>query len=376
MNELIFLLHVNLRISLLECLWVDTGPEQQMKPLTAQQEALLSSDDRNDEITEQANAGNMVEKGNGNTEGQIDIYRDYSSPESDNILNDYRIADDSDIGSHLVHDTKNTSNDIDDDDATKSISVQEDLQHESAVNDKLDVPSESSTPLNLSEYENTVDSFGAYGYRDFDSNPAVGSAESLTDVKENPFNVEPGSMPDDDPLDRNIEQQDEIISSSASKSSAISNNSPSSGADNETEIVSAVVNPESNNTVSNPEFFPQDDQENVLSASAKENIDLNKMPQVSTEGNKSSLEDKSIPGNDEFGKSSVSSSTNIDEQVRNDNKEVNSGSLFSAPGIPAPSVVSSAVQMHPGKVLVPATVDQVQGQALAALQVLKVTISS
>ncbi|CAA6655584.1 unnamed protein product [Spirodela intermedia] len=45
---------------------------------------------------------------------------------------------------------------------------------------------------------------------------------------------------------------------------------------------------------------------------------------------------------------------------------------FSSAGIPAPSLVSAASQVPPGKVLVPATVDQVQGQALAALQVLKV----
>ncbi|XP_020958897.1 uncharacterized protein LOC107644851 isoform X1 [Arachis ipaensis] len=57
---------------------------------------------------------------------------------------------------------------------------------------------------------------------------------------------------------------------------------------------------------------------------------------------------------------------------RNDNDEVRARSLFSAPGIPAPTVVSAASQMLPGKVLVPAAVDQVQGQALAALQVLKV----
>lgn len=47
---------------------------------------------------------------------------------------------------------------------------------------------------------------------------------------------------------------------------------------------------------------------------------------------------------------------------------------FSSAGIPAPSLVSAASQVSPGKVLVPATVDQVQGQALAALQVLKVLL--
>ncbi|KAL5720472.1 hypothetical protein ACHQM5_013140 [Ranunculus cassubicifolius] len=44
----------------------------------------------------------------------------------------------------------------------------------------------------------------------------------------------------------------------------------------------------------------------------------------------------------------------------------------SSAGIPAPSLVSAALQVPPGRVVVPAVVDQVQGQALAALQVLKV----
>lgn len=50
----------------------------------------------------------------------------------------------------------------------------------------------------------------------------------------------------------------------------------------------------------------------------------------------------------------------------------NPGNLSFSSGMPAPSVVFPALQALPGKVLVPALVDQVQGQALAALQVLKV----
>lgn len=46
--------------------------------------------------------------------------------------------------------------------------------------------------------------------------------------------------------------------------------------------------------------------------------------------------------------------------------------FFTSAGIPAPSVVSTALLSPPGKVLVPAAVDQLQSQALSALQVLKV----
>ncbi|KAG6426518.1 hypothetical protein SASPL_110743 [Salvia splendens] len=48
------------------------------------------------------------------------------------------------------------------------------------------------------------------------------------------------------------------------------------------------------------------------------------------------------------------------------------GNYFTSAGIPAPSLVSPALQSPPGKVLVPAIVDQPQSQAFSALQVLKV----
>ncbi|XP_057446177.1 uncharacterized protein LOC130738249 isoform X5 [Lotus japonicus] len=185
-------------------------PEQQMKALTAQQEALVSSDDHDDEVAEQVRADNKVEQGNGIMEGNM--------------------------------------------------------------------PNNDAKPLHVDN-----------------------------------------------------EQQDEITSSDGSRSSS-----------NETEIANIMV---------------------------------------SSEGNKSSFKEENIPGNDLFGKSLDSSSTNsLENEVRNDINEINkvrsespiSGSLFSAPGIPAPSVVSTALHVLPGKVLVPAAVDQVQGQALAALQVLKV----
>ncbi|CAL0328606.1 unnamed protein product [Lupinus luteus] len=259
--------------------------EQQLKPLTTQQDILLSSDDHNDGNTEHAIAGYEVEQGNDNKEGQIDTSKDYSSPELDNIHRGYRIVDDSD-------DIKDTSNDIHG--ATKHISVLEDIQHDSALDDKL------------------------------------------VEVEEIQFNVEQGNIPNDDARLTHLstEQQDEITSSSGSKISDISNTS-SSTADNETEISSVSVN-------------------------------------------KVYLEEQRVPGNDLFRESSTNTLT--DTQITSDNIEVNksisespnSGSIFSVPGIPAPSVVSAAVKVLPGNVLVPAAVDQVQGQALAALQVLKV----
>nr|XP_010907949.1 uncharacterized protein LOC105034465 isoform X1 [Elaeis guineensis] len=78
---------------------------------------------------------------------------------------------------------------------------------------------------------------------------------------------------------------------------------------------------------------------------------------------------------------SVSSEPNDNELDLNSYNQIQNGSLsesllpeksWSHAGIPAPSLLPAALQVPPGEVLVPAVVDQVQGQALAALQVLKV----
>lgn len=340
----------------------------------------MSSDDHDDEITEHANSGSAVEQGNGNMEGQMDVSRDCSSPESDEIPDYYKIVDDSDIGSRLVYDIDNTYAAID---AATHIPVQEELQHESAVDDKLVITIDGAMALNFSAPENAVDSFNTYGFSDFDNSTPVDSANSIAELKENPFNVEPRNMSHSDvePQQLITDQQDEITGSRESRMSEISNTS-SFVPDNENILVSIGVSPQLNNTTSDPEVFHEDNQENALSASAKENLDLDKMPQASA---KSSLKEQSFSENDLFRKPSVTSTSSfIDEQVRNDNDKVyknrsesrNSGSFYSAPGIPAPSVVSAAVQVLPGKILVPAAVDQVQGQALATLQVLKVFICS
>ncbi|GAB2265192.1 hypothetical protein Dimus_000257 [Dionaea muscipula] len=60
------------------------------------------------------------------------------------------------------------------------------------------------------------------------------------------------------------------------------------------------------------------------------------------------------------------------EIVRNNMDNPSSRSSFEYSGIPAPSALFASLLVPPGKVLVPAIVDQVHGQALAALQVLKV----
>lgn len=113
-----------------------------------------------------------------------------------------------------------------------------------------------------------------------------------------------------------------------------------------------------------------------------------RMPEVSVKGNNSAVE-LHTPGHaNEFGTVSMSAPvhTFADEQVKNGHTEItvdqsqsisespSSSNIFSSAGIPAPSVVSEALRVTPGKILVQPVVDQVQGQALAALQAMKVFV--
>ncbi|KAL3652394.1 hypothetical protein CASFOL_002075 [Castilleja foliolosa] len=94
------------------------------------------------------------------------------------------------------------------------------------------------------------------------------------------------------------------------------------------------------------------------------------------------LLDVSIDGDDKSPVGKNLNGTSSAEPLENDYYDIsgsqsffdstNPGNMFTSVGIPAPSVVSAALRTPPGKVLVPASVDQLQSQALSALQVLKV----
>ncbi|KAL2324543.1 hypothetical protein Fmac_023601 [Flemingia macrophylla] len=279
------------------------------------------------------------------------------------------MVDDSDGGSRLGHDIYSTNNG---NDATTSISLQKELHHGSVVDDESVVPGEGGMTLNDSESKEQVDSLGSYGFIYFGSGTVVDTENSITELKENPSFVEQRTVSNSDveALPVISEQQDEIPGSSGNRSSDFYNAS-SFVAGNESVLVNIAASTQSDKTTS-------DAEENAPSFSIRENLDLNNMSQVL---DKSPLKEQNFSENNLFTKSFASPTNNIiHEQVRNDNHEVNkcksespnSAPFYYAPVIHAPSVVSAAVQVLPGKVLVPAIVDQVQGQAFAALQALRV----
>lgn len=111
-----------------------------------------------------------------------------------------------------------------------------------------------------------------------------------------------------------------------------------------------------------------------------------RMPEVSVEGISSALELHKPGETHSFGTISMSAPDYAfaDEQVKNVNSDItmnhsisespNSSHLFSSIGIPAPSAVFEALRGTPGKILVQPAFDQVQGQAFAALQAMKVFV--
>ncbi|KAK7831425.1 hypothetical protein CFP56_027447 [Quercus suber] len=269
-------------------------PDQHMKPLTTEQEVLLASDDQNDSVKEDGNAGGNVPEDT-SLENSKGTYKDSSSPEFD------------------------------------------------------------ETPKS----KNFGDSFVA------------GTEELSSELTENPFDVKPTNLlvSDGNPSDLNTEPLDEMHDSSFSTMTPIVN---------EPVALNVSVNSQSDSTF-DTQNLPKNDLDTLAPPSTEESPDLSKTTLVSAEKNSSSLDNRNY-SESELSENSQSEFTYPLANDANYNNEMNrsrseSSNLvnsFSYAGIPAPSVVSAALQVLPGKVLIPATVDQVQGQALAALQVLKV----
>ncbi|KAM5557361.1 hypothetical protein ABKV19_024644 [Rosa sericea] len=330
----------------------NTRPKPQMEPLTTEQEVLLVNDDVNAEgVDEQSNTK-----------------QDGGSPEEkagELSLQEFEYA--SGGGSEAIN----------------SASIQEDLlQHESTSDDKSVEPEMLTRQFDLPESDHGNDSFVASGLADSDGSPAVGTGDLTSELKENPVSVEPIELPVSDAMNSNLskEPKDEIPGTSENQTSTSESSTVIANEHNESIAVDVSVSSESN-ILLEPQVLSKDNLGVVASSSTKENPEPSETVQVMAEGNSSSLEVHSIT---ESGSSATSVSEqayqNANEQYTYYSNDTNTSksqlptprNSFSSAGIPAPTVVSAAVQVRPGKVLVPAVVDQVQGQALAALQVLKV----
>ncbi|KAK9293281.1 hypothetical protein L1049_021273 [Liquidambar formosana] len=361
-------------------------PKQQMEPLTTQQEVSLASDDLNDRVEEDGNEGKNTARDDYSLEGKTGINKDSpSSPELNEAVIENTLIDDTNTATLLVHDVKSTSHSTD---AIKNASFQEDLQYESAFDDMSVAPDVSPSSPKSPESEIINESFVASGFKDSDGGLAAGAPELSSELEENLVNVGSieSSVSDANPTYLNTDHQEGMPGLSEKESYNLSiNSSSSSDAHKPSEPVALNISVSSQlDAILEPQTLPQDDVETVTSRSTKEDLDLSKMSQVLVKGNGSFLVVHNLNESEASGTTSVSTLAYpfANEQDTNGHNEMNRsksffdsptpGNSFSSAGIPAPSVVSAALQVLPGKVLVPAVVEQIQGQALAALQVLKV----
>ncbi|PPR84443.1 hypothetical protein GOBAR_AA36268 [Gossypium barbadense] len=203
--------------------------------------------------------------------------------------------------------------------------------------------------------------------RKSESNLDIGSPEATSETKENLFNVKETidtNLSDPINLDNDIDEG-KLGSQGKENCNTSVDSSSSSSLTNEAVTLNFSVSSKFE-PILEPHFLPIDNVKTIESFPSEGNLEVNNL----NESMPSEITSMSAPAHPQ------------DEQKEIDYKEINDSkpvlespiprSSFSPAGIPAPSVVSAALQVHPGKVLIPAVVDQVQGQALAALQVLKV----
>ncbi|GKV31151.1 hypothetical protein SLEP1_g39883 [Rubroshorea leprosula] len=334
-------------------------PQQQMEPLMTEQQVSLSSCN----VEEKENKGNFV-KDSGDLESKTGIDKalssslEFNDASIENVLGKDRIR-------HISGDS----------DTIESASFLEDLRE---VSDLSDVSvGTDATPISpkLPESNIVSGSFLASTLKDSDINLDTISPEPTSQIEGNSINVS----------NLNNDHHEELTGSEGKEHSDLSLDSYSDS--NATSIEAVIVGftvGSGVDTVLEDQVVLRENVETIVSSSTKKILDISKLPQASEERKNSSVEvnDSSESGSSETTSLPVSAHLSANEQDKNGYSEMNQSksffesstpkNYFSPAGIPAPSVVSAALQVMPGKVLIPAVVDPVQGQAIAALQVLKV----
>ncbi|EEF49093.1 conserved hypothetical protein [Ricinus communis] len=324
--------------------------KQQMEPLTVQQEVSLVSDDEEDKIEKNTSAessANLKEEYislEHKTNTDVDLP---SSPQIEETHNENKLSGDTD----QLLSADNGNYIISSNDTVDNAPVQEDLQYDSAFDSKLGVLETTPNSTNLPE-------------------------SKIAKIDKNLVNGEPAySLNIINTITEHTEAKENTIPSSDSSISPVLKSS-------EPVVVSTSITLTSD-TVSEVGNLFKDGMDSEASVPTKEELNTS-TNQVSTDRNSSSLEMNYLTESGSSGVTSVSEwaypFANKQDIVANDDMNLSktssesppfSGS-FSSAGVPAPSAVPESLQVSPGKILVPAVVDQTHGQALAALQVLKV----
>ncbi|KAJ4900435.1 hypothetical protein Rs2_14386 [Raphanus sativus] len=304
----------------------------EMQPLTSSQHesVLISSDET---PSDEAKVANSEEN---NLQGEVESIEN----------NDVVQQGDEASGEDNILGTEDSSFDgivSDGTDATENITSETTPE----VELKLHVQSDPDTP----ESENIIS----------ESNSLLVSSPEAIDSQKN---TEPTNVSD---LETQVDSEKEDSMSSLPDSDAYT----STG----TVVVGVSVASQSDLT-SDPHTVPLNATGSAFSTVTEDLPEVNGTPEDLPAGIMSSISDIDTAKEVESSETLVSESTYLNMNSQDeltDNGQLletpSGGSAFSTAGIPAPSI---SFQVNPGKILVPAAADQVQSQAFAALQVLKV----
>ncbi|CAI0403281.1 unnamed protein product [Linum tenue] len=312
-------------------------PDQHMEPLTPQKEAFLSSERDDDRAVDDKTAEDHGKTGVNGLETEEDIA---SSPEldempSENKLgNNYQLPPEGNgelsIGSAVaaIH-----ASAVEELETVLSIDVDSVVREMKSCSSQNELSAEIESGRSISSLMQSV---------------AVAEETLVVD--------KPGA--ESDSVNSNI---DEVVDLSALKFEGNSISLTSSQS-----VVDEVVEPNA---------------ALVSDSSPSENLDQSETVPLKMESTTSTVDVNYLQENvsPETSLPSSSASTNVLERILSEPDESRLFgesqvplSAFSSVGIPAPSAVFEALRVPPGKLLVPAAIDQGQGQTLAALQVLKV----
>ncbi|XP_073020581.1 uncharacterized protein [Primulina eburnea] len=334
--------------------------KQQMEPLTTQQEELVSSDNQQDSFGEEK------------SEEKVEILQSESEESKTGTNKDL-----------LLHEEKSEANESSnsDDVGARQSSEAVDLTN---IHSNEKVTQKESVLTGILVSVVAVDSLGARSIQTENGGPA----NENTKVKE------PKAEGQDDgnlaAENTSVPKSDDLVDAKILVPSVLDSKRENVMADYPNGLSSSVESQVDNvvelNTI--PEEYeesrslPSTGDVNIGSKLLTVDDDSFKILGVSSDG-----DDKYLENLNGIGSAGVSLEPEIANQFGNELHEndfndinvnrsffdsTNPGNFFTSAGIPAPSVVSATLQAPPGKVLVPAVVDQLQNRALSALKDLKV----
>lgn len=358
-----------------------------MEALSTQQELLLDSETGTDRLGEDEKEDTSVDADDETLAGKAGNQEDSSSyTENEETLNKNRVGDGVDVEELAENHVESSSSN---NDVHNVASLQEDFQSDSSLNVTSVAPGSLSSLISPeSEFDTNV----ASCLKDV-NNYHPGLEVSTSEPEMNILKDEPDNLPNSNTNSLNLktdirdERPDtgENYDLGSKKLPVYDDSSSNYISDNQDETLDPVdeitdsslqgFSSISHDTAKESGLF---DGETV--AKSSEGVSSpSRIEQFSSEDNAPSIEQQLESELSEAALVSISDYPLADDQEKNHETIMNGTAAkrelqeisFSSAGVPAP-LVSAAVKTHPGKVLIPAVVDQVQGQALAALQVLKV----